>query len=117
MEILIAENDSASGDHHVVHPGRTSGNEPGYFKSVCALPEFHLKITMGTNTAIHFDFRSRLNTARFGKLRDEAMFRSVCADGVHLIFCKEGKAPAKITAKEFMDLVLVDRTKISHGSG
>lgn len=83
----------------------------GYFKSVQALPEFHLKVTMETGTIIFFDFRSRLNTVRFGRLRDEALFRSVSTDGGYLIFNKTGKTPLKITAEEFMDLILIDRTR------
>lgn len=88
--------------------------EEGYFKSVKALPEYQLEVEMVTGTNILFDFRSRLNTVRFGKLRDEEMFTSVHTDGLHLIFSKKGKVSVKIAAKEFMDLVLVDRTNSTH---
>ncbi len=81
----------------------------GYFKSVRPLPGFQLEVTMETGTTIHFDFCSRLNTARFGKLRDEKLFSSVQTDGNYLIFSTAGKIPVKITASEFMDLVLIDR--------
>lgn len=90
-----------------------SQSDEGYFKSVKALPEYHLEVEMATGTKILFDFRSRLNTIRFGKLRDEEMFQNVHTDGLHLIFSKMGKVPVKITAKEFMDLVLIDRTNIT----
>ncbi len=83
----------------------------GYFKSVSTLPDYRMDVTMGTGTTIHFDFRSRLKTARFGMLRDEELFRSAHTDGNYLIFSKAGKMPLKITASEFMDLVLIDRTK------
>ena len=83
----------------------------GYFKSVCALPDYQLEVIMETGTSIHFDFRTRLNTARFGMLKDEALFRSAQTDGDYLIFQKAGRMPVKITASEFMDLVLIDRTK------
>lgn len=86
----------------------------GYFKSVKALPEYQLEVEMVTGSKILFDFRSRLNTVRFGKLRDEEMFTSVHTDGLHLIFSKKGKVSVKIAAKEFMDLVLVDRTNSTH---
>jgi two-component system chemotaxis response regulator CheY len=85
-----------------------------YFRSVKALPDYHLEVKMVTGSSILFDFRSRLNTVRFGKLRDEEMFTSVHTDGIHLIFSKKGLVPVKITAKEFMDLVLVDRTCPTH---
>ena len=83
----------------------------GYFKSVHPLAGYQLEITMGTGTTIRFDFSTRLNTARFGSLRDEELFHSVKTDGNYLIFDKAGKMPVKITASEFMDLVLIDRGK------
>lgn len=82
-----------------------------YFKSVHTLTGYQLEITMGTETTIHFDFSTRLNTTRFGSLRDEELFNSVRTDGNYLIFDKAGKMPVKITASEFMDLVLIDRRK------
>jgi two-component system chemotaxis response regulator CheY len=89
----------------------TSQMEEGYFQSVCALPDYQLEVTMKTGTTIHFDFRLRLNTARFGMLRDEELFKSVNTDGNYLTFSKAGRMPVKITASEFMDLVLIDRGK------
>jgi two-component system chemotaxis response regulator CheY len=83
----------------------------GYFKSVHALPDYQLEVYMETDSTIHFDFRSRLDTARFGRLKDEELFRNVRTDGDYLIFEKAGKMPVKITASEFMDLVLIDRRK------
>ncbi|MDF3002629.1 MAG: response regulator receiver protein [Bacillota bacterium] len=90
--------------------GDTASNE-GYFKSVLASSDYQLEVTMETGTVIHFDFRPRLNTARFGMLKDEKLFRSVQTDGDYLIFHIDGKMPVKITASEFMDLVLIDRRK------
>ncbi|MBE6013145.1 DUF2442 domain-containing protein [Anaeropeptidivorans aminofermentans] len=83
----------------------------GYFRSVQALPGYHLEVTMETGSIIHFNFRSRLNTARFGRLIDEELFQSVQTDGNYLIFHKAGIMPVKVTASEFMDLVLIDRSK------
>ncbi len=82
-----------------------------YFISVRALPSYQLEVCMKTGTTIHFDFRSRLNTSRFGMLRDEELFQSVGTDGEYLIFNSVGMMQVKITASEFMDLVLIDRTK------
>ena len=83
----------------------------GYFKSVSARPGYHLNVIMETGTAIRFDFCSRLNTARFGALRDEELFQSARTDGNYLIFEKPGRMTVRITAAEFMDLVLIDRRK------
>lgn len=89
----------------------TNQRKEGYFKSVQALPDYQIEVTMETGTTIHFDFHSRLNSARFGILQDEELFRSVWTDGNYLIFDKAGRMPVKITASEFMDLVLIDRRK------
>lgn len=90
---------------------KMSSKEEGYFKSVYALADHQLEVVMETGTTIHFDFRSRLNTARFGRLLDKDLFRNVRTDGSYLIFEKAGTMPVKITASEFMDLVLIDRRK------
>ena len=59
--------------------GRSKKGE-GYFKRVQALPGYQLKVTMETGSVIHFDFRGRLNTARFGMLSDRALFQRIQAD-------------------------------------
>ena len=82
---------------------------PGYFRQVQPLPGSRLEVTMETGTTIYFDFSSRLETVRFGKLKDEELFLSVRTDGNYLIFDKAGSMPLKIAASEFMDLVLIDR--------
>lgn len=82
-----------------------------YFKSVRALPEYQLEVAVATNSVIRYDFRNKLNTARFGMLSDEELFQSVHTDGHYLIFSKEGMMPIKITATEFVDLVLINRGK------
>lgn len=92
-------------------PATIAPKEEGYFKSVRALPGHRLEVVMGTGTTIHFDFHSRLDTARFGRLSDPELFQSVRTDGSYLIFEKAGKMPVKITASEFMDLVLIDRRR------
>ncbi len=89
----------------------SAGNHQGYFKSVRAYPDYRLEVLMRTGTTICFDFRSRMNTMRFGGLKDQELFCSVRTDGRYLIFEKVGKIPVKITASEFMDLVLIDRRK------
>ena len=65
---------------------------------------------MGTDTQILFDFTSRLETVRFGALKDKAVFYTANTDGNFIIFQKEGIDKIKISADDFMDLVLVDRT-------
>lgn len=76
-----------------------------------ARPDYQLKVVMETGTTIHFDFRPRLDTVRFGMLKDKELFQSVHTDGNYLIFKKTNRMPLRITASEFMDLVLIDRRK------
>jgi len=84
--------------------------DKAFFTVVEALPDYQLKIKMGTNTQIMFNFNSRLNTARFGALKDKNIFSSVHTDGSHLLFNLNTRQTLKITAKEFMDMVLIDTT-------
>lgn len=64
------------------NPAPKMANEKtGYFKSVHALPDYQLEVIMETGTKIHFDFRPRLDTARFGKLKDNEQFGSAVPTG------------------------------------
>ena len=85
-------------------------NDNVFFKGVKSLSGYKLDVEMGTNTQIIFDFHTRLVTAKFGALIEEGVFKSVYTDGSYLIFTKGETVVVKITAKEFMDLVLIDRT-------
>ena len=84
--------------------------QTGYFKSVKALPEHRLDIEMTTGAHIEFDFASRLNTMRFGVLKNERLFSTAFTDGEFILFGKDGLAKVSISAEDFMDLLLVDRT-------
>lgn len=83
-----------------------------YFQRVHALPDYILEVLMGTGALVRFDFRAHLHTVRFSPLRDPALFQSVNTDGNCLFFDAGGYSSVKITASEFMDLVLVDRARI-----
>lgn len=89
--------------------GEDSALKEGYFRGVQALDDYQLEVSMKTGTTIYFDFTSRLNTARFGRLKDKELFKSVRTDGSYIVFEKAGKMPVKVTASEFLDLVLIDR--------
>ena len=80
------------------------------FKNVTPLPGYKLRVEMGTETLIDFDFTSRLCSVRFGTLKNEAVFNSAYTDGFFILFLKDGEVKVKISADEFMDLVLVNRT-------
>lgn len=85
--------------------------QAGYIRSVKALPGYKLEVEMGTNTRIEFDFVSRLNTMRFGALKDEKLFATASTDGSFITFGTDDVAKkVRISAIDFMDLVLVDRT-------
>ena len=65
---------------------------------------------MTTDTLNEFDFASRLNTIRFGALKDEKLFVTASTDGNFITFGTNDAARVRISAIDFMDLVLVDRT-------
>ena len=100
-----------TGDILFEEESRQEKRGDGYFRSVQALPGRRLEVTMETGSVIRFDFCGRLNTARFGMLSDEELFQSVYTDGDYLIFHRVGMMPVRITAAEFMDMVLIDRSK------
>lgn len=84
--------------------------QTGYIRSVKALPGYKLEVEMTTDTHIEFDFASRLETIRFGALKDENLFATASTDGNFITFGTNDTAKVKISAIDFMDLVLVDRT-------
>ncbi|MEA5134526.1 MAG: DUF2442 domain-containing protein [Candidatus Fimivivens sp.] len=81
------------------------------FRSVTPLPDYQLKIEMETGNAILFDFTSRLRSVRYGMLQDKEVFNSVRTDGDTLIFGINDNALVTITADDFMDLLMIDRTQ------
>lgn len=83
-----------------------------FFKTVKALPNYQLEIETGTGSTILFDFNSRLQTVRFGELRDKDLFESVKTDGDSLVFKIPGKMGITIESATFLDLLAVDRTKL-----
>jgi Protein of unknown function (DUF2442). len=82
-----------------------------FFQSVSTLPNYRLEVLMGSGAVIHFDFHSRLKTVRFRPLRDISLFQNVRTDGDCLYFGSGEDNVIKITASEFMDLLMVDRTR------
>jgi hypothetical protein len=81
------------------------------FRSVKAMPGYILVVIMETGANIQFNFRNRLNTPRFEALQEESLFQSVYTDGSFLIFQIPYRTQIKISAPEFMDLVLIDRSR------
>lgn len=82
----------------------------GYFKSVGVLPGHKLEVETATGSKIEFDFTTRLDTMRFGLLKDEEVFATAFTDGNSIIFQKDGRVRVVISAEEFLDLLMVDRT-------
>lgn len=86
----------------------------GYFASVRALPGYRLEVVMQTGAVIRFDFSSRMDTPPFSRLHGEEAFAGVTTDGMHLAFLKAEGAPVLISAREFMDLVLLGGEKVPY---
>lgn len=81
------------------------------FRSVTLLPNYQLKIQMETGNDILFDFTSRIQSIRYGRLQEPEIFASVRTDGDALIFGVNEEELVTITADDFMDLLMIDRTK------
>jgi hypothetical protein len=94
---------------------KTAGKEEGmsdvFFQSVRTRPDYQLEILMGSGALIYFDFNTRLHTVRFWPLCDKSLFQNARTDGDCLYFDSGGHNIVKITASEFMDLVMVDRAR------
>ena len=65
---------------------------------------------METGNVILFDFTSRLRSIRYGKLQNKRIFESVRTDGDSIIFGLNDQDLVIITADDFMDLLMIDRT-------
>ena len=89
--------------------------QAGFFKSVKPLPSHKLEVVMQTDTLIVFDFTSRLGTMRFGALVDDELFSSARTDGSCILF-GDAATGVRRSADDFVDLMLVDRTR-SEGEG
>ena len=87
----------------------------GYFRSVKVLPGYRMEVETATCSRIEFDFTSRLNTIRFGTLRDSGVFATASTDGDYILFRRNDEIRVKISAPEFIDLLLVDRTATQAG--
>ena len=84
------------------------GKYDNFIQSVRTLPGYCLEVVMQTGAVIRFNFGPRLYTAKFSALQEDEVFRSVRTDGDYLLF-RRGKVDCvRITAKEFMDLVMLD---------
>ncbi len=77
-----------------------------FIKSVTALNDWRLFVEMETGSVMVVDLSHKLETARFGDLRDLDLFRSVATDGETVSW---GNGRIKLTARELMDVVFVDR--------
>lgn len=85
------------------------GKYDNFIQSVRPLSGYCLEVIMQTGAVIQFDFTPRLDRARFGALQEDAVFQSVRTDGDYLLFRRGNMDCVRITAKEFMDMVMVDR--------
>jgi hypothetical protein len=83
----------------------------GFFKSVKALPDYGLEVEMQTDTRVVLDFNSRLRTARYGALKDAALFNTARTNGEYILFGKEGSPEIIIAPSGFIDLAMYESTE------
>ncbi len=81
------------------------------FRNVKAMDDYILEIDMETDTVIYLDFKSRLRSVRYTLLQDINVFRSVHTDGDIIAFGIDPKNLVTITADDFIDLIMIDRTR------
>ncbi|MEA4836172.1 MAG: hypothetical protein VB133_13685 [Anaeromusa sp.] len=81
------------------------------FHAVTPMQDGCLQVKMESGSTVHLDMHWRLQSVRFGLLRNQDVFRSVETDGYRLVFYRDGNEVLEITADTFMDLLVVDRTR------
>lgn len=81
------------------------------FRAVTPMEGDCLQVEMESVSTVCLDMHRRLQSVRFGLLRNQDVFRSVVTDGYRLIFYKDGSEVLEIPATTFMDLLAVDRTR------
>ena len=84
------------------------GQYDNFIQSVQALPDYCLEVVMQTGAVINYNFTSQLCIPRFSALQEDVVFQSVRTDGDYLLFRRGNMDCARITAKEFMDMLMVD---------
>ncbi len=77
-----------------------------FIKSVVPLNDWRLFVEMETGSVMVVDLSHKLDTARFGDLQDLELFRSVSTDG-DIVSWRDGRV--RLTARELMDVVFVDK--------
>jgi len=80
-----------------------------FIKSIVPLNDWRLFVEMETGSVIVVDMSRKLDTARYGDLRNMALFRSVTTDGEVISW---GNGRITITVRELMEAVFVD---LDHG--
>lgn len=81
------------------------------FRAVTPLEDGRLRVEMESGSTVCLDMHRRLQSVRFGLLRNQDVFRSVATDGHRLIFYRDDIEVVEISADTFMDLLAVDRTR------
>lgn len=81
------------------------------FRAVTPMEDGCLQVEMESGSTVRLDMHRRLQSVRFGLLRNQDVFRSVTTDGYRLIFYRDGSEVLEIPAATFMDLLAVDRTR------
>lgn len=82
-----------------------------FFHAVTPMKDDCFKVEMESGSTVCLDMHNRLQSVRFGLLRDQDVFKSVKTDGYRLIFYRDGSEVLEIVADTFIDLLSVDRTQ------
>nr|WP_321502067.1 DUF2442 domain-containing protein [uncultured Dethiosulfovibrio sp.] len=83
-----------------------------FIKSVMPLNDWRLFVEMATGSVLVVDLSHKLDTAKFGDLKELGLFQSVTTDG-DTISWNDGRV--RLTARELMDVVFVDKKQWDEG--
>lgn len=87
-----------------------------YIKRVMPMENYRLFLEMETGSTVTVELKNKLETARFGDLADEKLFRTATTDGDFVIW-QDGHFVLKISVKELLDVVMTDRQRHPGQSG
>ncbi len=93
---------------------KRGGRRVAFIRSIVPLNDWRLFVEMETGSVIVVDVSRKLNTARYGDLRDVALFRAVATDGDVISW---GDGRVIVTVRELMDVVFCDVHSLSEGMG
>ena len=80
-----------------------------YIKAVMPLKNYRLFMEMESGSSVIVDLSCKLDTVKYGELRDKRLFQNVRTDGDYVYW---GDNQVKVTARELLSVVLIGEVDI-----